>query len=408
MKKIYKIIFLIKILTISQAISAHALLGESWRIIENIKFKKPAFVNAVEDDGSQSLLISSFSMLGNDFVTRISSPMQNVGFQNSRSYKTLWPNEVTILPEELYGKDQVVIAGGFFFPWKANGHISILNLNSGEKTTISSPKYGWWYHKVDFWDYNKDGYLDIVAARAKKSLFSNSGSGELVVFLCPGIDKNKRWEEKVLFTGPDAFFELVDFDDDGDFEVISSQFLNSKISYHYRSKQNDWIEYVIDSTIGNGFDIKLRDVNKDGNLDLLVTNHVSDAKAGVFAYEIPTAPNSQLWKKHILYQGFKTTAPGPGQASPGFVDEFDHNNDPTDKSLLVISGDGTQKVHALTPKSISPESWDYEHHVILESKGVVGKIGYADFNGNMIKELYVPLYGEDKILVLEYRNDRQD
>ena len=57
--------------------------------------------------------------------------------------------------------------------------------------------------------------------------------------------------------------------------------------------------------MGKPFDIELHDLNNDGKLDLLATNHENDDKAAVFGYEIPADLTSK-WKRHTLYSGFKT------------------------------------------------------------------------------------------------------
>ena len=131
-----------------------------------------------------------------------------------------------------------------------------------------------------------------------------------------------------------------------------------------------------------------------------MTNHVADKNAGVFAYEIPSKPTSEAWPKHVLYQGF-VTAPGPGQASPGFAELFPMSKDPNKKMSIVVSGDGTQRAHILTPVCNDPNNWEYKEETILKSKGMVGKIAIADTNQNGILELFIPEYSENKITVLE-------
>ena len=55
----------------------------------------------------------------------------------------------------------------------------------------------------------------------------------------------------------------------------------------YKEDAGRWVR-TVDDDLGAGFDLSLIDLNNDGRLDILATNHENDERAGVFAYEIPT------------------------------------------------------------------------------------------------------------------------
>ena len=223
---------------------------------------------------------------------------------------------------------------------------------------------------------------------------------EFLVILAPNDTNRKTWQEKVLFNGPDVFFELTDFNEDGRFEVLASQYLNKKITFHHDFQEpGKWQEVIVDQTIGEGFDLSIIDLNNDGKKELLVTNHVNTKEAGVFAYEFPLNLTKGKWRKHIIHKGFKTTARGIGQASPGNAKAFFPNPSKKERPSIVVSGDGNQNVHLFTP---TIEPWKYQHRVIYKGKGIIGKVTTADADNDGNSEIYIPAYDENKIIIMEF------
>lgn len=358
------------------------------------------------EEGISSLYVSSFRFRGGDTVKKYSdleSTLNSTSMNiETLSHEIVWPNEIEKFPRLIDGDDHYVVASGFFPPTKNLGGIYLINKKDKNLKKISKDKKGWWYHRTRFWDYDGDGRLDIITAKAFKGMIWGKGA-ELIALLAPDGKSRTEWEEKILFKGPDVFFELVDFNNDGDFEVISSQFLNEKISYHFReSKNGQWKERIIDDSIGAGFDLSLNDLNSDGRLEILVTNHVASKKAGVFVYEIPDEPKSEEWIKHTIHEGFKTTARGVGQASPGNAKAFEPNPGSGEKLSIVVSGDGTEKVHLFTPVKSEKSDWKYHHEVIYSGKGIMGKVSAFDGDLDGKAEIYIPAYDENKVLVYEY------
>lgn len=371
--------------------------------IKSLEHDKPAFVEVVADGGVSDLYVSSFKLMGGDSVKKY---LDIENLMNNRSVRIettadsiVWPNEIEKYPSLVEGDEALVVASGFFPPTKNNGGIYLVNKRTNAIEKISKDKNGWWYHRTRFWDYDRDGRLDIVTARAYKGMFWGKDA-ELIVLLAPNGSSRTSWEEEFLFKGPDVFFELVDFDGDDKFEVISSQFLFENITYHYLDELNgEWTEKVIDHTIGPGFDLSVIDLNNDGQKEVLVTNHVSSDQAGVFAYEIPTNPRYEQWPKHVIHQGFKTTARGIGQASPGNAKAFKPDQNEDTPLSIVVSGDGNEKVHLFSPTGTP---WKYQHEVIYEGRGIIGKVTTSDADRDGRTEIYIPAYDENKIHIFEY------
>lgn len=370
--------------------------------IKTIEHPKPAFLK-VNEETNMSLYVSTFKFMGGDSVTEYQS-LENILNQGKISSKTvtqkiIWPNEIEQFPDKIEGEEYLVIASGFFPPTKNVGAIYLLNKSNNQVNKITKDKKGWWYHRVRFWDYDGDGIKDIVTARAFKGMIRGKGA-ELLVLLAPNGQDRTKWEEQVLFKGPDVFFELTDLNNDGRFEVLASQYLNKKITLHHDFKsQGQWEEIIIDDQIGEGFDLSIIDLNNDGKEDILVTNHVNTKEAGVFAFEFPANLSQDKWMKHIIHRGFKTTARGIGQASPGNAKAFFPISSKKGKPSIVVSGDGNQNVHLFTPTS---NNWEYQHDIIYKGKGIIGKVTTADADKDGKSEIYIPAYDENKIIIFEY------
>ncbi len=371
-----------------------------------IKVNHPAFLHYTENSKTNTpeIFVSSFGLTGQDHVSRIADLRGGLSNQSIQVEnlipKLLWPNEIVEAPESLFGSGYLIIAEGFLVPFKGNGAVELYDIAKKELRPLTKLKKGYWYHRVEFWDYNQDGRLDIIAARAKKGMMGGDDA-ELVALIAPADPFFGDWKEEVILKGPDVFFRLVDFDHDSQFEVISAEFLAKKLTYYFKDSQGQWRENVIDNSIGSLFDLQIADVNADGHNDLLVTNHVSDASAGVFTYEIPANPKEQAWRKHILYQGFVTSASGVGQASPGVARIYYPTKNHKEKPYIIVSGDGTESAHLLSPNSQSNLDWNYSEETILKTKGMVGQLAVGDADQNGINEIYIPEYDQNRIKVLE-------
>ena len=371
-----------------------------------IKVTHPSFLHYVENSrtNNSEIFISSFGLTGHDHVSKVLDLRGGLSTQSIQVEtlipKILWPNEIKVAPESLFGAGYLIVAEGFLVPFKGNGAIELYDQAKNELRPLTKLKKGYWYHRVEFWDYNHDGRLDIITARAKKGMMGGD-DGELVALIAPTDPIYGEWKEVVLLKGPDVFFRLVDFDHDSRFEVISAEFLSKKLTYYFQDAEGKWQENVIDKSIGNLFDLQITDINSDGHNDLLVTNHVNNSSAGVFGFEIPTSPKEQAWPKHILYQGFVTSASGVGQASPGVARTYYPTKNQNEKPFIVVSGDGSESAHLLSAVSQDKNDWNYRQEFILKTKGMVGQLEIGDADQNGLNEIYIPEYDQNRITVLE-------
>jgi hypothetical protein len=149
---------------------------------------------------------------------------------------------------------------------------------------------------------------------------AHAPQGELAVLFGPSFET-----EKVLVSGPDFLFRISDLARDGALQVIAAEFYSKRlVYYHFNQTTLAPTITVIDSDLGAGFDCQVVDMNNDGNVDVLVTNH--EPSGSVFAYEISILPNlTAATTKHTLASNItihKSIIPSPGAAAPGEATAF--------------------------------------------------------------------------------------
>ena len=110
---------------------------------------------------------------------------------------------------------------------------------------------------------------------------------------------------------------------------------------------------VIDASVGPAFDVSVVDLNGDGRLDVLLTNHADNTtsvngtvyQSVVVAYEAPIAPalisNVSEWTRHVLVEGFVVREAGANQAAPGAARDSSDPDNWTYKQTLVHDCAGT-------------------------------------------------------------------
>eukprot|EP00752_Nemacystus_decipiens_P014828 g13201.t1 len=161
---------------------------------------------------------------------------------------------------------------------------------------IDKPAYlqhrGWFYHKA-VWVVLPGGKKVVLTARVHKPLFGQA-EGELVLLEMPRVDhplseQNLPWREKVLATGPDVMFEVVDLDpDDSTVQVICAEFFSGRVTMHSlwgggslpgSSRPSVTESWVLDDNAGPAYSITAADLrggSPDGRpTHFLVTTHES-------------------------------------------------------------------------------------------------------------------------------------
>eukprot|EP00128_Syssomonas_multiformis_P016799 Colp12_sorted_trinity150504_noHs@11192 len=376
-----------------------------------------AFTYLIPDGNTSSLYITSFD--GNPFASHAGIVYQtnNIGSQINTFSQTKpknifdvnWPNSIKPVPESVFGKNYLAVAGGFLVPPHNTGQVHVFDAKNPVPIQITTDEKNFFYHEVSWIDMNQDGKLDMVAAKAQKGIFG-AGSGKLVWYEQPQSNPLKnKWIEHALFDGPDVYYEITDLNKDGFPELFAAQFFGKSaltLNWVESGKLSDpssWKHRIIDDTLGPVFDLQIVDLNGDGRPEILATNHVGKAdKSGVFAYEIPDDWAKGTFKKHVLATNIPTLQGGPAQASPGTATAFRGYALEKVKPMILVAGDGAQKAFLLTPKSQDVNNWDYELEVVIDVKNTVGRIAVGDTNGDGYAEFFVPNYDGGKVYAFTF------
>ncbi len=407
----------------------------------------PAFLHfqtfATPDGPQDGLLMSSFynaiknpagtkfeRLFQRDLVARLpdisdpadASPEVEILSDLDGVARQVWPNETSRVPDGVLPFQAIVSPQGFQSA-APPGRLSIINLDDPQRGEFivdqssfqpprcdpgSSDNQPWFYHDALFIDMDEDGRKDIVSAR---SSFKVRGgfcppTGQLVWFRNPGdeLAADQEWEEFVLVDtepapgGPAVNMNAADLDGDGRMEVLATHFFKyDGITIYGAPAGRKWSEvdpakgivarqHDIMRGQGNPFAVHLADLNLDGKLDVLTSNHQpdgcfavtqSDIAGRVIAIEQPADGKlfESEWPIHILKDGirpnptFPEPEQGPGRLAPNRAVAFWPMRalEGQTRPWLLVGGDEASKVWVLKPKQpLSADNWDYDSAVIFD------------------------------------------
>jgi hypothetical protein len=440
----------------------------------------PAFTEYVHDDDEHCLFISSFAPPwvpgGVDLVAKVTN-IEDVEEEDEDSFSfqpqmeiltgsadVVWPNDITRLPDDVFGFPALLIPQGFFL--SALGRLTAIDLrkdsNSNypeyiiQESTATAP---WFYHNAVFHDMDGDGLLDIITVRSAQTFNPPSPFplGQLVWFKNPGalLSPTDPWDEVILFSGsgpdppnknnagPDILIRMEDLDGDGTPEFVCTSFFSvgafspdvGKVTLFGAPTVGGWaVVNAMDATAptvrtktivdnqGKPFGLEIVDLNGDQRPDLLLTNHqplnASTIKGRVVAVEQPQQPGDIFiddWTTHILLDDIEPT-PGPSRLAPGFAKAI-YPFPAADKSKqqykgvkpwILVGGDQSGKVWLLSPADTKEsQDWDYSSEIIFDAgQGTIGdQIGVKSLNEKGEVILYIPVYEAGEIYVFRLKND---
>jgi len=396
--------------------------------------------------------------------------------------KTVWPNEAARVPDGVFPFEAVMIPQGFLSAGRA-GRLTAIDLATGVEYLIhqstlipgqppfppspaNAPRF---YHRVVYMDMNADGLEDLVTVRSGflTGPVTHPPSGELVWFANPGdsLDPNVPWQATVLVRGfgPDIALEAADLDGDGVKEIVATHFFTGdssappgapatkgKIAIYGPQPGMNWSDVSaahpvraadISSDQGFPFDVQIVDLDRDGKLDILATNHQPDGCAPfptvpgrVYALEQPADGNlfGGAWPTHILLDGIRPQPSLPpvrglGRLAPGHAKAFfpkqQHASSPRKQPWIVVGGDEAGKVWILEPNKHTP--WEYSSSIVFDinayygepektqtpvngiTVSTIGSIGVG-YDKRGAAELYIPIFEGKLIHVLSFANQGHD
>lgn len=402
------------------------------RLIDEIPVPVPGFVTFIPSDNrliKYHLAISSFNgaPFSKDFVHYIANYTGVDGKSNLTELNNkniIWPNDITftnvsILSSSVDKYGGLIVPGGFLVPSKDNGAIHYYPFTSPDRSTFDSSqspleltqpgKLTWFYHRVRFVDLSGDGRLDILTCRTHKPVV-----GSTIVQLVGLVydPKSSSYEEKlVLDAACDVFFETGDIDKDGRFEIIAAGYFISQLNVIYSdAPDNSFLNGMakirsLDSTGGQFFDIKIVDLDLDGNLDLLVTNHQGikdEIKGSLYYYTINGGTfRNGTFTRNVIYDNFPATKSGIKSAAPGSAKPFyPLANVKGKRPYLLVAGDCAENLYIFEPNDYNPLSytliWTHDY------EDTVGGITIADINQDGVNEFAVAVYEKNFVDVYTF------
>ncbi|MDJ0927974.1 MAG: VCBS repeat-containing protein [Gammaproteobacteria bacterium] len=342
--------------------------------------------------------------------------------------RQVWPNETSRVPDGVVPFEAVVSPQGFLSTPRA-GRISLINLSDPERaeyivhqSTLIPPRcqpgstdnQPWFYHDARFIDMDGDGLRDLVTVRT--SFLAGRGafcppSGQLVWFRNPGdaLDRDTAWEEHMLVDvapepgGPEVNMNAHDFDGDGVPEIVASHFFKyDAITIYGAPAGKRWSDvdpvngpFVRQKDImrgqGDPFAVEIVDMNLDGRVDVLTSNHQGDQCFEVTKTEIPGRAIaieqpadgrifSSDWTVHVIKDNIRAapTFPeperGPGRLAPNRAVAFwpQRSMRGRTKPWVILGGDEAAKVWVLQPESESEDDWRYRSAVVFDINDYFG------------------------------------
>jgi hypothetical protein len=354
----------------------------------------------------------------------------------SAAGQTNWPNEAQRVPNGILAFEAIVVPQGFH-PAGPPGRLTLINLDdplrqeyvidqstqaaaacpTAPYNATNRPRF---YHLVKWIDMNEDGLKDAVTVR---SGFKVSGTfcippgGEVVWFKNPGatIDPNVEWEEHEISGYPsstysaDISLDFYDFEGDGVPEIVANRFfavtspvvVPSNISIFGAPIGQSWATVnpvsnparikVISNDQGQPFGVQIADLNRDGRMDVLATNHQGDncfsvtlspVPGRVYALEQPLSGDifNDPWVTHILKDNirpnptFPTPTAGPGRLAPGLAQPFWASawNENFYRPWILVGGDEAGKVWVLKPATENANDWNYLSSTIFDINDYYG------------------------------------
>jgi len=404
-----------------------------------------SFYNAIKDPSGEGRAVDYFER---DLVARIQgigyrspswwNPTRDTEYLSDQDLanpvkpsapgQAVWPNEAQLVPDGILPFEGIVVPEGFHTSAEP-GRLTIINLDDpgretylvhqstyipGEPCTLpNNPNHNpdvvpRFYHLVKWFDMDGDGLKDIVTVRSgfkvQPGICWPPNNGEVVWFKNPGaaIDKDTPWPEFILSGYPtnqnsaDISLDMYDFEGDGVPEIVGGNFFTGEaITLYGAPVGGDWTDVnaatapprtaTLTGDQGWIFGVRVVDLNRDGKMDILASNHQSDncftptmqeIPGRVIGLEQPLSGDifNDPWTVRILKDDirpnptFPEPSSGPGRLAPGLAQEIWPTpfNEFYDKPYILVGGDEASKVWLLKPQSQDPNDWNYDSAVIFD------------------------------------------
>lgn len=410
------------------------IIGASYlpTLVNNITIEHPAFTLFIQnpsDTTKYHLAVSTFNAVPftKDEVFYYSNfDMKSSNVQKLNNKNLVWPNELSIVNESILSEKIDPYGGlfvpyGFLVPTKSKGGIGYYPFFNQDRTILSpnepiqiasESKIDWFYHRVRHVDITGDGIKDLLTCRTVKPIIGKTET-QLV-----GYTYNSNtltWTEHVIANEAcDVFFDVADIDKDGRTEIVAAGYFIAKLNLIYSNDpRNNFLNSAnlftssIDTQAGKLFDVLIDDIDKKGNLELLVTNHQGEKdaiKGALYYYQLNGPVRNGTWSRKIIYNDFPVLKSGVNQAAPGaarlFYPKISESQGP---AHIILAGDGSEYAYVFEPY-ITNGSLSYRMIWSQWFKGdTVGLISCEDLNNDGFNECVIPLYEANVIKLYTFK-----
>ena len=383
-------------------------------------------VKDLDGDGTMEILLSTLIEGGG-----AQSPWDAQGairvFKSANGTVTGTWNEQVVLP---LSENLPFINDPQVFDVDEDGHLDIIvnqgfiRTNGGSHQWIKGPDFtdrfnfspqtthgdNWYvWHESQQVDLDGDGKMDIITTSAQTQDASNNNNNAL-----SSVNAKIEWyrhlgdgdfEHYVINdTLGGVFIKLHDIDNDGDLDIVVSQFFwgtdrpalvwleNVVAPAASNNYQGEWEYHVIDNTTGLGYYFEFYDIDMDGKMDLVYDNHNNQnnnsinynggptVMPGLYYFKVPANPaTSSQWEKVTIYEGFRSNLFDFGnpdsQGCPGIfsIGDLDGNGYPD----IACPGDGNDTLYLF--RQLPDNSFQME---VIDRGKMFGMTKVVDIDGD--------------------------
>jgi len=412
----------------------YATSGYSPVALDKISVDKPGFVTLVpnSDSSRYHIAISSFNgaPFSSDYVYYV--PNYTVKGQNVPvrldNKNIVWPNDLSYSNDSIFDLKVdpyggVIVPGGFLVPSKENGGLFYYPFTDKDRTSIAptadpilitinnKTNTKWFYHRVVRVDLNGDKRKDILTCRTYKPVIGTTKTQLVALEYDP--QSGTYYERLILNNACDVFFDVADLDKDGRVEIVAAGFFISKLNVIYTNDPyNNFFNgnvqvKLIDDAGGQFFDVRVEDLDKTGNLELLVTNHQGKKDqilGSVYYYKLDGNIRNGTWSRNTIYNNFPVIKEGFNQAAPGSAKAFYPNlKDTSGSPYLLVAGDGSEYLYLFEPiANTNPLQYKLTWNQLFKGY-TVGGTSIADINGDGIVEIIAAIYEANTCVIFTFK-----